>query len=158
MKTLNRNYLIFVTLCILLFIYFYFYQYFYTINLYDTYYLISYFFFVVAAFIIGTVFYLRKILIQKLEKRIEESQEKHSSKYLLMFLKPISYLKMNSVTKYYLIFVVLCILLSAYFYLADYFYLASYNGAYHFVSYYYFVLPILIIGTIFYFVKTRQTD
>ncbi|AYN06105.1 hypothetical protein EAG11_19540 [Flavobacterium sp. 140616W15] len=112
----------------------------------------------VAAFIIGTVFYLRKILIQKLEKRIEESQEKHSSKYLLMFLKPISYLKMNSVTKYYLIFVVLCVLLSAYFYLADYFYLASYNGAYHFVSYYYFVLPILIIGTIFYFVKTRQTD
>ncbi len=156
MKILTRNYLFFVTFCILLFVYFYFYQHFYTINLYDTYYLISYFFFVVAAFIIGTVFYLRAILIKKLEKRVEESQERHYSKYLLMFLTPISYLKIKPITKYYLIFVVLCILLSAYLYLADYFYLASYNGTYHFVSYYYFVLPILIIGTIFYLLKKRQ--
>ncbi|OXA98410.1 hypothetical protein B0A62_01010 [Flavobacterium hydatis] len=110
----------------------------------------------VAAFIIGTVFYLREILIKKLKKHLEESQERNYLKYLLMFLTPISYLKIDSITKYYLIFVALCILLSVYLYLADYFYLVSYNGAYHFVSYYYLVLPILIIGTVFYFIKSRQ--
>lgn len=158
MKTLTRNYLIFTTICILLFVYFYFSQYYYTINLYDTYYLINYFFFVVVAFIIGTVFYLRKLLIKRLEKSLEEYPERHSSKYLLFFLRPLSFLNMNSATKNYIIFVAICILLFAYLYIAGSFYLATYNGTFHFVSYYYFVLPILIIGTIFYIIKNRQIN
>ncbi|KQX12079.1 hypothetical protein ASC72_19810 [Flavobacterium sp. Root420] len=133
MKTLTKNYFIFVTICILLFVYFYFNQYFYTINLYDTYYLISYFFLVIPALIIGTIFYLIKILI------------------------PISYLKTKRITRNYLVFATICILLLIYFYIFDNFYILRFKGNFYFVSYYYFILPILIIGTIFYLViKHRQ--
>lgn len=153
MKILTRNYLIFVTICILLFVYFYFIEYYYTINIYDTYYLISYFFFVPPILLIGSLFYLRKVLIYKIQKSIEELGEQHYSKYFLMLLKPISYLKIKSVTKNYLIFVLVCILLFAYLYVSDYFYLATYNGTFHFVSYYYFALVVFIVGSIVYLTR-----
>lgn len=152
MKILTRNYLIFVAICILLLVYFYFNQYFFTINLYDTYYLISYFFFVIAAFIIGSVVYLRKISIKKLKNRVEQSNDRYS-KYLLLVLAPNLYFKLKKRTRNYIIFLAFCILLFLYLYLADFYYLAIYDGAFHFISYYYFVLPILIFGTIFYLVK-----
>lgn len=132
MKILTRNYLIFLTICILSFIYFYFDQHFYTINLYDTYYLISYFFLVIPVLIIGTVFYLIKKII------------------------PSSFLKIRRITKNYLVFVTICILSFVYFYIVENFYILRFQGNFYFVRYYYFVILILIIGTIFYCIKSRQ--
>jgi hypothetical protein len=156
MKILTRNYLFFLAICILLSVFFYFNEYFYTINLYDTYYHISYFYFGLPIFITGTIFYLVKILIEKLKTRVEQSKDRYS-RYLLFFLQPNLYFKFKNGTINYLIFVTICVILFGYFYLTGYFYLAIYNGTYHFLSYYYFVLPILIIGTIFYFVKNRKS-
>ena len=127
MKILTRNYFIFVTICILSFVYFYFNQYFYTINVYDTYYLISYFFFVLPILIIGTTIFLLSNFYSKFEK----------------------------MTRNYLIFVTICILLFIYFYFFDKFYIMFYQGKFYFIRYFYFVLPTLIIGTIFYFVKKK---
>lgn len=156
MKILTRNYLIFLIICILSFVYFYFNQYYYTINLYDTYYNISYVFFVPVFYIIGSLFYLRKVLVEKLKRRVAESSDRYYSKRLLFLLAPNLYLKLKPITRNYLTFVIICLLLFVYLYLSNSFYLATYNGTYHFVSYYYFVLPILIIGTIFYFIKSRK--
>lgn len=155
MKILTRNYLIFLIICILSFVYFYFVQYFFTINFYDTYYVVSYIFFVPVFYIIGSLFYLRKVLVEKLKRRVAESSDRYYSKRLLFFLAPNLYLKLKPITRNYFNFVIICLLLLVYLYLSGSFYLATYNGAYHFVSYYYFVLPILIIGTIFYLVKSR---
>ncbi len=156
MKTLTRNYLIFVTICILLFVFFFFNEYYYTINFYDTYYLISYFFFVLPIFIIGTIFYLMKILIEKLKTRVEQSKDRYS-RYLLFFLQPNSYFKLKKETINYLVFATICVISFGYLYLTESFYLVINNGNYHFVRYYYFVLPILIVGTVFYFVKNRKS-
>lgn len=60
MKAISRNYLIFTIISIVLLGYFYFFENFYIICIYDTYYLISYFFFVLAVLILGTIFYLIK--------------------------------------------------------------------------------------------------
>lgn len=155
MKILTKNYLIFVTICIMLFVFFYFNQYFFTINFYDTYYLISYFFFVLPIFIIGTIFHLTKILIEKLKTRVEQSKDRYS-KYLLFFLQPNLYFKFKKGTINYLVFVTICVISFSYLYLTESFYLVIDNGNYHFVRYYYFVLPILIVGTIVYFVKNRK--
>ncbi|PIF32363.1 hypothetical protein CLU81_2891 [Flavobacterium sp. 9] len=156
MKTPIRNYFIFVTICILLFTYFYFNQHFYTISLHDTYYLISYFYFVLPIFIIGTIFYLVKVLIEKLKIRVEQSNERYS-RYLLFFLQPNLYFKFKKRTRNYLVFVTICLISFSYLYLTEAFYLVIDNGNYHFVKYHYFVLPILIIGTIFYLVKNLQS-
>lgn len=153
---LTRNYLIFLTICILLFVFFYFNEYYYTINLYDTYYHISYFFFVLPIFIIGTIFCLVKILIEKLKTRVQQSKDRYS-RYLLFFLQPNLYFKFEKGTINYLVFVTICFILFGYLYLTESFYLVIDNGNYHFVRYYYFVVPILIIGTIFYFVKNRKS-
>jgi len=69
MKILTRNYLIFVTICILLFAFLFFNEYYYTINLYDTYYHISYFFFVLPIYIIGTIFLFSEDFNRKIKKR-----------------------------------------------------------------------------------------
>jgi|GEM_PF-1618802 len=156
MKILTRNYLIFVTICILLFVFLFFNEYYYTINLYDTYYHISYFFFVLPVFIIGTIFYLMKILIEKLKTRVEQSKDRYS-RYLLLFLQPNLYFKFKKGTINYLVFVVICFISFGYLYLTESFYLVIDNGNYHFVKYYYYVLPILIVGTVFYFVKNRKS-
>lgn len=156
MKILTRNYLIFVTICILLFVFLFFNEYYYTINFYDTYYHISYFFFVLPIFIIGTIFYLVKILIEKLKTRVEQSKDRYS-RYLLLCLQPNLYFKFKKRTRNYLIFVTICIISFSYFYFTESFYLVIDNGNYHFVRYYYFVLPILILGTIFYLAKNRQS-
>ncbi|WP_140503381.1 hypothetical protein [Flavobacterium pectinovorum] len=156
MKTLTRNYLIFVTICIMLFVFFYFNQYFFTINFYDTYYVISYFFFALPIFIIGTIVYLVKILIEKLKTRVEQSKDRYL-RYLLFFLQPNLYFKLKKRTRNYLVFVTICLLSFSYLYFTESFYLVIDNGNYHFVRYYYFVLPILIVGTIFYLAKNRQS-
>lgn len=156
MKILTRNYLIFVTICILLFVFLFFNEYYYTINLYDTYYLISCFFFVLPIFIIGTIFYLVKILIEKLKTRVAQSNDRYS-RYLLFSLQPNLYFKFKKGTINYLVFVTICIISFSYLYLTESFYLVIDNGNYHFVRYYYFVLPILIIGTIAYLAKNRQS-
>lgn len=61
----TRNYLIFLTISTLLLVYFYFVQYFFTINIYDTYYMVSYFFPVLLVLIIGTIIYLFNLRKQK---------------------------------------------------------------------------------------------
>lgn len=152
MKKTTKNYLIFAAIYTLLLVYFYFNQHFFTLNLYDTYYLISYFYFFLPLFIIGTLYYLKKIAVNKLKNRIEQSNDKYS-KFLLFVLAPNSYFKFKERTKNYIIFLAFGILLFAYLYFGDFYYFAINNGNYHFVSYYYFVLPILIFGTIFYLIK-----
>lgn len=62
---LTRNYLFFLAISTLLLVYFYFVQYFLTINIYDTYYMVSYFFPVLLILIIGTIIYLFKLRKQK---------------------------------------------------------------------------------------------
>jgi uncharacterized membrane protein YqjE len=61
----TRNYLIFLAISTLLLVYFYFVQYFFTINIYDTYYMVSYFFPVLLVLIIGTIIYIFKLRKQK---------------------------------------------------------------------------------------------
>ncbi|SHM49493.1 hypothetical protein [Flavobacterium chilense] len=156
MKILNRNYLIFGAICTLLFVYFYFVQYFFTINFYDTYYVISYFYLVLPMFIIGTLFYLKQILAEKLKERIMQSPNRYYSKGLLYFLEPNLYLKLNTLTRNYLIFVVICLFLLIYLYIMDCFYFAYFNGSFQFIKYYYFVLPFLIIGSIYYGIKVSR--
>ncbi len=62
---LTRNYLIFLAISTLLLVYFYFVQYFLTINIYDTYYMVSYFFPVLLILIIGTIIYFFRLRKQK---------------------------------------------------------------------------------------------
>ncbi len=153
MKILNRNYSIFVAICTLLVVYFYFVQYFFTINFYDTYYVVSYFYLMLPIFIIGTFFYLKQILVVRLKKGIKKSPNSSFSQWLLYFLAPNLYFRSNSSTRNYLIFVIICTSLFIYLYLTDCFYLTYYNGSFQFIKYYYFVLPFLVIGNIYYGIK-----
>ncbi|CAD5343025.1 hypothetical protein FLA105535_03023 [Flavobacterium bizetiae] len=152
MKKTTKNYFIFAAVYTLLLVYFYFNQHFFTINLYGTYHHISYFHFVLPLFIMGTLYYLIKIATNKLKNRIEQSNDKYS-KFLLFVLAPNSYFKFKERTKNYIIFLAFGILLLAYLYFGDFYYFAIYSNTNQLVSYYYFVLPILIFGTIFYFIK-----
>ncbi len=157
MKTITKNYLIFVTICILLLVYFYFVEYFYTICFYDTFYITSYFFFVLLAFIIGTVFYLIKILMMKLRKKVDQSPDEYFLKYLLFILAPNSYFKMERTNWNYLIFATICILLMVYFSVFGYSYIIlEPNLIYYAINYSYFILPVFIIGTIFYLVSKKM--
>lgn len=150
MKILNRNYLIFLAICTLLFVYFYFVQYSFTINIYETYYIVSYFYLMFPIFIIGALFYLKQILVVRLKKGIKKSPKSSFLKCLLYFLAPNLYFKSNTLTRNYLIFIIICAPSFTYLYITDCFYLAYYNGSIQFIKYYYFVLPFLVIGNIYY--------
>ncbi len=153
MKILNRNYLIFVVICTLLFVYFYFVQYSFTINIYDTYYIVSYFYLMFPIYIIGALFYLKQILVVRLKKGIKKSPNYSFSKCLLYFFAPNLYFRSNTLNRNYLIFVIICMFLFAYLYITDCIYFAYFNGSFRFIKYYYFVLPFFIIGNIYFGIK-----
>ena len=68
MKSITKYYLLFVVAISLLMVYFCFVQYFYILCLYDTYYMISYFYFALLIFIIGTVIYFMKF--RKIKRKL----------------------------------------------------------------------------------------
>ncbi len=156
MKTLNRNYLFFLAISALLLVYFYFEQYFFTINFYDTYYVVSYFYLILPIFFIGSLVYMQHTLVIKLKKRIEKSSDPSHLKWLLYILSPNSYFKLNTLTRNYIIFLIICVCSFIYLYATESFYLADFNGSFQFISYYYFVLPLFLAGSIYYWKASRK--
>lgn len=140
MKMLNRNYWIFLAICLFLLVYFYYVEYFLTINFYDTYYVVSYFYLVFPLIIIGSLVYLQKRLVKKFNKGIMKSD----------------YSKLNTLKRNYFIFLTICLFLFVYLYTTGAFYLAYFNDSFQFIKYYYFILPLLFIGSIYYWLLARK--